>query len=78
MLYSAHAQIHSLDASTVRDGKGKIMTDLEFRILELYRQLPVELKQMMRLSAALAVCASDRTDQKAAPADQDSSPSRPA
>ena len=62
MLYSAHAQIHSLDAGTVRDGKGKLMTDLEFWILELYRQLPVELKQLMHLSAALSADAPDCTD----------------
>ena len=52
-----------------RSGKEKIMTDLEAQILELYRQLPAELRKLMRLSAALSSCVPDRNDQKVAPAD---------
>lgn len=52
------------------------MTDLETRILELYRQLPMKQKQLLRFSAVLSACVSDRTAKKAAPADQDSLPSQ--
>ena len=39
-----------------------LMTDLEAQILELYRQLPTELRQLMCLSAVLSVYAPDCTD----------------
>ena len=41
-------------------GKDRLMTELAAQLIELFRQLSVEQKQMMVLSAALSYSASDQ------------------
>ena len=43
------------------------MTDFELLILELYRQLPEDRRQMMILSAALSACANEAIKEEAQP-----------